>query len=149
MAIYEGMFLLDSGRAAKDWAGTEALVTQVLERYGAKFVLKDRWDERKLAYPIKKQKRGTYYLCYFEAPGPALAEIRRDLTLTEGVLRFLVQRWPEGVPLPDKIEITRMVSDDEFRTGREAGEGGGGGGGDRRRREEPEEAAVVAEERSA
>ena len=149
MAIYEGMFLLDSGRAAKDWAGTEALVTQILERYGAKLLLKDRWDERKLAYTIKKQKRGMYYLAYFEAPGPALAEIRRDLTLTDGVLRFLVLAWPEGVPLPEKIEVRRMVADDEFRTGREDGEGGGGGGGERRRREEPEEEAVAAEERSS
>lgn len=144
MQIYEGMFLLDSGRAAKDWAGTEAIVTQVLERYGARLLLKDRWDERKLAFPIKKQKRGTYYLAYFEAPGNALAEIRRDLTLTDGVLRFLVLAWPEGVPLPDKIEVKRMVPDEDLRMGREDGDMGGGG--ERRRREEPEEEAVAAEE---
>jgi small subunit ribosomal protein S6 len=142
LPIYEGMFLLDSGRAAKDWAGTESLVTQVLERYGAKFVLKDRWDERKLAFAIKKQKRGTYYLAYFDAPAGSLAEIRRDLTLTDGVLRFLLLAWPEGVALPDKIEVRRTVPDEDFRTGREDGEGGG----ERRRREEPEEEPVAAAE---
>lgn len=146
MAIYEGMFLLDSGRAAKDWAGTEALVTGILERYGAKMLIKDRWDERKLAYPIKKQKRGTYYLAYFEAPGAAMAEVRRDLTLTEGVLRFMILVWPEDQPVPEKIEIKRMVSDEDLRMGREDGEGGGG---ERRRREEPEEAAVAIDEGSA
>ena len=54
MAIYEGMFLLDSARASKDWPATAALVTGVLDRYGAKPILADRWDERKLAYTIKR-----------------------------------------------------------------------------------------------
>lgn len=117
MPIYEGMFLLDSGRAAKDWEGTEALVTGVLTRYGAKLLVKDRWDERKLAYAVKKQRRGTYYLAYFDAPTPALAEIRRDLLLTEGVLRFMLLAWPEDAQVPEKIEIKRMVADDDLRTG--------------------------------
>lgn len=117
MPIYEGMFLLDSARAAKDWEGTEALVTGVLTRYGAKLLIKDRWDERKLAFPVKRQRRGTYYLAYFEAPASSMGEIRRDLLLTDGVLRFMVLAWPEEVPVPEKIEVKRMVPDEEFRMG--------------------------------
>jgi ribosomal protein S6 len=117
LAIYEGMFLLDSARAAKDWEGTEALVTGVLTRYGAKILIKDRWDERKLAYPVKKQRRGTYFLAYFDAPTKSVAEIRRDLLLTDGVVRFLMLTWPTEVPVPEKIEIKRMVPDEDFRMG--------------------------------
>lgn len=124
MPIYEGMFLLDSARAAKDWEGTEALVTGVLSRYGARLLIKDRWDERKLAYAVKKQRRGMYYLAYFDAPASSVVEIRRDLLLTEGVLRFLILSWPVDVPVPEKIEIKRMVSDDEFRIGGRDDEGG-------------------------
>jgi ribosomal protein S6 len=125
VAIYEGMFLLDSGRAAKDWEGTVALVTNVLERYGAKPILKDRWDERKLAYSIKRHKRGTYYLSYFEAHGDAVTNIRRDLVLTEGVIRFLILAWPADAPLPEKIEVKRMMTDDDAKAGLFAGEGRG------------------------
>jgi small subunit ribosomal protein S6 len=125
VAIYEGMFLLDSGRAAKDWEGTRALVDGVLERYGAKPILRDRWDERKLAYTIKRQKRGTYYLNYFDAPGDAVTQIRRDLTLTEGVIRFLILAWPDDAPLPEKIEIKRMMTDDDAKAGLFANEGRG------------------------
>lgn len=130
LATYEGMFLLDSARAAKDWEGTESLVTSVLTRYGAKFILKDKWDERKLAYPVKKQRRGTYFLAYFDAPEGSMAEMRRDLLLTDGVLRFLVLRWPEGEKLPEKIEIKRMVPDEEFRSAGRDGEDRGAGYGD-------------------
>jgi small subunit ribosomal protein S6 len=149
VAIYEGMFLLDSGRAAKDWEGTRALVDAVLDRYGAKAILKDRWDERKLAYPIKRQKRGTYYLNYFDATGDAVTNIRRDLTLTEGVLRFLVLAWPDDAPLPDKIEVKRMMTDDDAKAGLFGGEGRGRFGdrsdfGDRVPEDMPEEFVAKA-----
>ena len=150
MAIYEGMFLLDSGRAAKDWEATKALVDNVLQRYGAKPVLADRWDERKLAYPIKRQKRGTYYLNYFDATGDAVTNIRRDLTLTEGVLRFLVLSWPDDAALPDKVEVKRMMTDDDAKAGLFGGEGRGRFGdrsdfGDRAPEEVPEEFAGKAD----
>jgi small subunit ribosomal protein S6 len=149
VAIYEGMFLLDSGRASKDWEGTKALVDNVLERYGAKSILKDRWDERKLAYSIKRQKRGTYYLAYFDAPGDAVTQIRRDLVLTEGVLRFMILAWPHDAALPDKIEIKRMMTDDDAKAGLFGGEGRGRFGdrsdfGDRSAEEVPEEFAAKA-----
>ena len=139
MPIYEGMFLLDTARAAKDWEGTEALVTGILERYGAKLILKDKWDERKLAYPVKKQRRGTYYLAYFEAPAATMGEVRRDLLLTEGVLRFLILAWPADQALPDKIEVKRMVPDDDLRMG-----GRDDDAGDRRREEDGDAAPAEA-----
>jgi small subunit ribosomal protein S6 len=149
VAIYEGMFLLDSGRAAKDWEGTKALVDGVLERYGAKPILHDRWDERKLAYTIKRQKRGTYYLNYFDASGDAVAQIRRDLTLTDGVLRLLILAWPDDAPLPEKVEVRRMMTDDDAKAGLFGGEGRGRFGdrsdfGDRAPEEAPEEFAAKA-----
>lgn len=150
LPIYEGMFLLDSARVAKDWEGTEALVTNVLTRYGATIKIKDRWDERKLAYTIKRQKRGTYYLNYFDAPNDAVTQIRRDLTLTEGVLRFLILAWPDDAPLPDKIEVKRMMTDDDAKAGLFGNEGRGRFGdrsdfGDRSSQEDvPEEFAQKA-----
>ena len=149
MAIYEGMFLLDSARASKDWEGTKALVDGVLARYGAKPILMDRWDERKLCYTIKRQKRGTYYLGYFDAPGDAVGQIRRDLVLTEGVIRFLILSWPDDAVLPEKIEIKRMMTDDDAKAGLFGNEGRGRFGdrsdfGDRTPEDVPEEFAQKA-----
>ena len=133
MPKYEGLFLLDTARAAKDWEGTEALVTNTLTRYGATYALKGRWDERKLAYQIKGHRRGTYFLAYFDAPAASMADIRRDLLLTDGVLRFLILVWPEEIPTPETLEMKRMLPDEEFRTGFRDGDerGDRGGRGDR------------------
>ena len=49
-----------------------------------------KWDERKLAYEINGQKRGTYIIAYFTGPGAAVGAIERDVNLSEDVLRVLV-----------------------------------------------------------
>jgi len=86
-AQYEAMFLF--GNAGE---GDHAINTcrQMVERHDGKIILIKKWDERKLTYEISKAKRGTYILAYFTAPGPAIAQIERDVSLSEEVLRVLV-----------------------------------------------------------
>ena len=66
------------------------LVRGIIERHGGKILVLKTWDERKLAYEIKRQKRGTYIIAYFNAPGDAVAPIERDVKLSEDVLRVMV-----------------------------------------------------------
>jgi small subunit ribosomal protein S6 len=146
LRTYEGMFLLDSAEAVKDWEATVGVVTGILERYGAEMALNGKWDERKLAYPIKKQKRGTYYLAYFNAPTDSIQKMRDDLLLREEVLRFLILAMPEDTPIPDTLERTSAIEhDDDDRRG--------GGRGrrrdDRQSTETPRPEAATAEPASA
>ncbi len=90
--LYEAMFLVDSAEAASDWDGINKLITGILERTGAEIVSTKKWDERKLAYTIKKQTRGTYILCYFKADGGKIKDIERDVRLSERVMRVLILR---------------------------------------------------------
>jgi ribosomal protein S6 len=94
---YEAMFLLNNDAALADFDGTSGQVDHILERAGAKIVQKEKWDERKLAYEIKGQRRATYYLVYFNAPTSALAEIRRDVQLNQVILRHLVIALEEAI----------------------------------------------------
>ena len=127
LKTYEGMFLLNSSEAVKDWDATVGVVNGTLERYGASMKLAGKWDERKLAYHIKKQRRGTYYLAYFDAPPDSITSIRADLQLREEVLRFLILALPEGVAVPETVEPRRQIKDDEDDRRR-------GRGGERRER---------------
>ena len=92
MKLYEGMFLVEAGRAARDWEGTESEVTSILERYGAEVQSTARYDERKLAYPIQGHRRGAYLLAYFSAETDSIHEMRADFKLSEAVLRNLIVR---------------------------------------------------------
>ena len=87
--LYEAMFLVDSEQAT-DWEGINTVIKNILKRSDAEIVSMRKWDERKLAYPIKKQGRGTYILCYFRADGGKIRDIERDVRLSERIMRVLV-----------------------------------------------------------
>ena len=86
---YEAMFLLGQA-AAIDLAGSVGHIKDNLTKNGATIVALKKWADRPLAYPIKKQKRGMYILCYFAAPTDKLGLIERAFNLSEIVLRHLV-----------------------------------------------------------
>ncbi len=86
------MFLIDSAEAAKDWDGIIELVTKMLTKIDAQILLLKKWDERPLAYPIKRCSRGTYILAYFKADGLKIHELERDVLLSERVMRAQILR---------------------------------------------------------
>ena len=89
---YEAMFLLPPG-AAMDQDGTGLrLCRSIIERHGGQVIVIKRWDERKLYYEINKQKRGTYVIAYFRAPGGAIGPIERDVKLSDEILRVMVTK---------------------------------------------------------
>ena len=47
------------------------------------------WMEQKLAYPIDKHQKGTYWLAYYEIEGVKIPAIDRALHLAESVIRHL------------------------------------------------------------
>lgn len=106
--LYEGMFLLDNQAVRADWNAAKAVVTSLLSKHGGKVQTARRWDERKLAYPIRGRKRGTYLLVYFEQDGPGSQSVRRDLDIEERLLRYLilgVEALPEGELEASKAEL--------------------------------------------
>jgi small subunit ribosomal protein S6 len=88
---YEAMFLIGQAAAA-DLGGVIEHIKEILARGHAEIIAMRKWDERRLAYEIKKQKRGLYILCYFKAPNSDLPHIERDCNLSEKVLRALILR---------------------------------------------------------
>jgi len=88
---YEVMFLFDPAFAS-DEESVHNEISRLAERAGAEIIAQHRWDERKLAYEIKRRKRGVYFLVYLRAPGSGIRTLERDVQLSEGILRILVLR---------------------------------------------------------
>lgn len=91
-ALYEALFLINQTALATDSAGATAHVQEMLDRAEAETLTLQRWDERKLAYPIEGQKRGTFLIAYFNARPTQIANIERDCNLSETVLRVMFIR---------------------------------------------------------
>lgn len=56
----------------------------------------DEWGKRKLAYLINKESEGYYVLFNFEAEPDFPAELDRVYKITDGVMRSLIVKKPEG-----------------------------------------------------
>ena len=50
----------------------------------------DNWGKRHLSYEIQKQNEGVYYLLNASIPTTAVAELERNLTILEPVMRHLI-----------------------------------------------------------
>jgi small subunit ribosomal protein S6 len=87
--VYEGMFILDSNRYGRN---PESVVTQIpkmIEDAGGEVLVSRLWEERRLAFPIKGHRKGTYWLTYFRAPGSEVKGLERKCHLSETILRAL------------------------------------------------------------
>ena len=94
MNKYEIMFILKSN-------DEEAIKTQVSELKAiitdmkGEIVNEKEMGNRKLAYPIKKELNGYYYVINVNANNEAIAEFDRKARISENVIRHLIIRLDE------------------------------------------------------
>jgi len=109
---YEIMYLLDNNAVRAGWKEAKAAATGLIEKHGGKVLSARRWDERALAYPIRQRRRGTYLLTYASLDATGTAALRRELDLSENVLRYLILS-AESVPAQE-LELTAAESASGF-----------------------------------
>jgi len=90
--VYDGMFILDAGRYARDPEGISGQISKIIVEEGGEILVSRLWEERRLAFPIKGQRKGVYWLTYFRLEGDKLAPLRQRLRLNETILRMLFVR---------------------------------------------------------
>jgi small subunit ribosomal protein S6 len=90
--VYEGMFILDSNRYGRDSDAVSAQIQEIVEKAGGQLLVHRLWEERRLAYPIKGQRKGTYWLTYFRLDSNQLSAVRRQFQLSDNILRMLLLR---------------------------------------------------------
>lgn len=98
--VYEGLFLFDSNRYARDPAGVPAAIDETIKEAGGEMLASRLWSEQKLAYPINGHRKGTYWLTYFRMPTDKLVGINRQFQLNDSILRNLVLSVDERLVEP-------------------------------------------------
>ena len=88
--VYEAMIIFDSNRYARERAGMPAEVEKMIQAGAGEVLVSRLWEERRLAYAINGQRKGTYWLIYFRGPSSMLTALNREWEINEGILRHLV-----------------------------------------------------------
>lgn len=89
---YEALFLVNQTAYASDSAGVVKQISDILAKTKAKVHGLRKWDERKLAYTLAGQKRGTFYIAFFDTAPSTIATLERECNLSDVILRTLITR---------------------------------------------------------
>lgn len=87
--IYEGFYLFDSNRYARDPNAVSSAIADAITELGGEILISRLWAEQKLAYQIKGHQKGTYWLIYFKLDTQRLTELNRTCQLNESLMRWL------------------------------------------------------------
>lgn len=105
MREYETVFIV-KGELPKESveAITEKAKSTILQHEGA-ILNTESWGKRKLAYPIKGEREGTYQFLHFSASPQAVSVLERELRVAEEVIRFLtVHAIPKKLVPPPAVQ---------------------------------------------
>jgi len=94
------LFILDSNRFARDHEGVSREVEGLVEAAGGEILVSRLWEERRLAYAIKGQRKGAYWLIYFRMPTGNLKDLTRQCEINDTILRQLFIVLPPSLVDP-------------------------------------------------
>jgi small subunit ribosomal protein S6 len=109
--VYELFLLYDPAVAQKDWdALIEFLRELVTKNGGVLLKTPEMWGEnRKLAYEIAGQRRGSYVVAYFRGMPGSIIEMERTLKLDERVMRHMVINHGTELPAAARLKAVARV----------------------------------------
>lgn len=88
--VYEGLFILDANRYARDHDAVSEGVEKLVTDLGGEVLVSRLWEERRLAYPINGHRKGAYWLLYFRINPLQITALNRACELHDSILRQLV-----------------------------------------------------------
>ena len=95
MTNYEIMFIVKTTMESDKIKGTIDAMKKIITDGKGKIVETKDMGEKKLAYPIKKELTGYYYVLKVEASKEAIAEFDRKALIDENILRHLIIKLDE------------------------------------------------------
>ena len=113
--VYEGMYILDSTRYGREPDAVSKQLEEMVTKAGGEILVSRLWEERRLAYAIKGQRKGTYWLIYFRIDPKQIGGIRRQCDISETVLRTLFLKVDDRIvePLVNHARTATVVSQPE------------------------------------
>ncbi|MCU0818774.1 MAG: 30S ribosomal protein S6 [Beijerinckiaceae bacterium] len=141
MALYEHVFLARQDVTAQQVETMTETYKSVIESKGGSVTKVEYWGLKSLAFRIKKNRKAHYALFNIDAPAAAVAEMERQMRISEDILRFMTVKV-EALEDGPSVMLQRRDRD------RDDDRGDRGGRDDRPRRRDREDAVVdeVAEE---
>ena len=141
MPLYESIMIARQDVSSQQVESLSEELQGIVQEHGGKIEKTEFWGLRNLAYRIKKNRKGHYFMMHLDAPPIAIQELERSAQINEDIIRHLsirVDAFEEG---PSIMMQTRSARDGARRDRGDRGDRGGP-------RERSEPAAVTPSKKS-
>jgi small subunit ribosomal protein S6 len=92
MALYEHVFLARQDLSQAQVDALAATATEIVETNQGKVVKTESWGLKSLAYKIARNRKAHFVLLNIDAPAGVVAELERQTSINEDVIRFMTVR---------------------------------------------------------
>lgn len=89
MALYESVFIIHPSTSDDDVNALVERVKEIIAKPGGNVVHVENWGRKKLAYEVKKQRKGNYVLLNYEGGSGVVQELERNFRLMDAVLKYM------------------------------------------------------------
>lgn len=89
MDNYETIFIVKPSLNDDEVEKAVEKIKAVIQKNGGELQKVENWGKKKLAYEVRKEKRGTYVLLNFKGPGPLVLQLEQHYRLDESIIKFI------------------------------------------------------------
>jgi small subunit ribosomal protein S6 len=93
--VYEFLFIADPNLGEPEVDTLTSTVQGYVEKEGGKIQKIEKWGKKRLAYPVKKHRDGSYVLMVVDGQQSLVHEVERRMRVTDGLIKFITVRVDE------------------------------------------------------
>jgi small subunit ribosomal protein S6 len=93
--LYEHVFLARQDLSQSQVDALAATATEIVETNQGKVTKTETWGLKNLAYKIKRNRKAHFVMLNIEAPAGVVAELERQTSINEDVIRYMTIRVDE------------------------------------------------------
>lgn len=106
---YEAIYIIDAGLPDEQSQTIIDKYQGVVTRGGGVVDDVDRWDARRLAYPVKGRREGVYIVMNFRSEPAARLELDRIFRISDDVIRHMITKQDdEADRFPSKVRAAEQ-----------------------------------------
>ncbi len=94
---YETIYILHPNTINDSVADVNGRVKTIIEERGGQILNVDNWGKRKLAYEIRKERKGIYLFWNYLGTPDIVAEFERNMRLLDPVMRYMTIKLDTNV----------------------------------------------------
>ena len=113
--IYETLYLVRPDIGTEELTAIQKKLTKVILANEGEIHKNEKWEERNLAYPINKYKKGAYHILIYKASSTVVPELEKLFNLNKSdVLRFMTTLFEDEEVKPQvKEQKSQSGTDDQ------------------------------------